>query len=56
MHAHERRGVAFQIAANQRDVLILIDVAGVRNHSKIAVTRRQSRFGNTTDVWSLPGT
>ena len=50
MHAHERGLRAFQFAANQRDVLVVIDVAGVGDHAEIAEARGQNGFGDAADV------
>ena len=44
MHAHESRFRAFQFAANQRDVLVVIHVAGVGNHSEIAESAWAKQF------------
>src|SRR5580700_7377561 len=50
MNAHERRIRAFEVATNQCDVLVLIHVAGVGNHSKVTVASGQYGFGDATDI------
>ena len=44
MDTHQRRLRAFQFAAHKCDVLIVVHVAGVRDHTEAAETRGQDRF------------
>jgi hypothetical protein len=48
--ADERWIRPFEIAADQGDVLVLIDVARVGNHSEIAVACGEDSFGDAADV------
>jgi len=44
MDTHQRGLHAFQFAAHKCDVLIVIHVAGVRDHTEAAEARGQDRF------------
>ena len=50
VHANERRRFAFEAAANESDVLIVIDVAGVGNHAEVAEARGKNCFRDAADV------
>src|SRR5438105_685508 len=50
MDAHERRRIVFQIAANERDVLVMVHVTRIGNHFEFAEARGQSRFRHATHV------
>ena len=50
MDAHQRRLGAFQVAAHEGNVLIMVHVAGVGDHAEIAEARGQNCFGNAPDV------
>ena len=50
MHADERRRRAFQVAANQRYVLVVIDIARVGDHAEIAEARGENGFGYAANV------
>ncbi len=42
--------MAVEFAADESDVLIVIDVAGVGDHAEIAVARGENGFGDAADV------
>ncbi len=50
VHANERRRFAFEAAANESDVLIVIDVAGIGNHAEVAIARGKNGFRDAADV------
>ena len=50
MDADQRWRCAFEVAADKRDVLVVIDVAGVGDHAEIAVARGENGFGDAADV------
>src|SRR5437588_11350020 len=50
MNTHQSGLLAFEFAAHQRNVLIVIDVAGVSDHAKIAEARRKNRFGHAAHI------
>src|SRR6267143_3338329 len=50
MNAHQSRLCTFEIAAHQRDMLVVVHVAGVSNHAEIAKARGQDGFRDAADV------
>src|ERR1700722_5146835 len=50
MHTNHGGRFAFQTAADQGDVLVVIDVAGVGNHAEVTIARGENRFGDAADV------
>jgi len=50
MDADERGRVTFEFAADERDVLVVVDVARIGDHAEIAEARRQNRFSEAADV------
>src|SRR5258708_36540371 len=50
MHAHQRGLRAFQVAAYQSNVLVMIDVACVCDHPEVTEPRGQDGFGHAPDV------
>src|SRR5205807_5273649 len=50
MNPHQGGLLAFESAANQRNMLIVIDVAGVSDHAEIAEARGKNRFGHAAHV------
>src|SRR5438552_2207481 len=50
MDADERGRIAFEFTADERDVLVVVDIARVSNHAEIAKARRQNRFSEAADV------
>src|SRR5256885_13123037 len=50
MNAYQRQFRAFQIAAYQSDVLVMVDIAGVCDHAEFAEARGQNCFGHASDV------
>src|SRR6266850_2037759 len=50
MDAHQGRLRAFEIAAHQRDVLVVVHIAGVRDHAEIAKARGQDGFRDAANV------
>src|SRR5882757_9104795 len=50
MDAHERGSWPFEVAADKRDVLIVVDVAGVGDDAEIAEARGENGFGHTAYV------
>src|SRR6266446_1623748 len=50
MDAHQGRFRAFEITAHQRDVLVVVHVAGVGDHAEIAKARWQDSFRDTANV------
>src|SRR6266478_3794262 len=50
MDAHQGRLRSFEIAAHQRDVLVVVHIAGVRDHAEIAKARGQDGFRDAANV------
>src|SRR5258708_16276577 len=50
MHAHQRRSSVFERSANQCDVLVMVHVARIRNHPKLAVPRRHHSFRHAPHI------
>ena len=50
MDADERRSGPIELSANERDVLIVVDIAAVGDHAEIAVAGGQNGFGDAAHV------
>ena len=50
MDSHEGGTVAFDVAANERDVLVVIDIARIRDHAEIAEASGEDGFGEAAHV------
>src|SRR6266404_9692705 len=50
MDTHQGGLCAFQIAAHQRNMLVVIDIAGVGDHAEITEARGQDGLGNAADI------
>src|SRR3989442_5994742 len=50
MHAHEGGGGSGKVAANEGDVLVVVDVAGVSDHAEFAKTRGKNGFRDAAHV------
>src|SRR6266571_4195733 len=50
MDAHKSGRGSGKFAANEGDVLVVVDVAGVGDHAEFAKTRGKNGFSNAADV------
>src|SRR5690348_1739207 len=50
VNAHKRGRIAFQVAANESNVLVVVHIARVSNHFEFAEARWQDRFRDAADV------
>jgi len=48
--ADERRSGSIELTANERDVLIVVDIAAVSDHAEVAVASGQNGFGDAAHV------
>src|SRR6266571_5304594 len=50
MDAHECGGASEKVAANEGDVLVVVNVAGVGDHAEFAKTRGKNGFSDAAHV------
>src|SRR5579883_3287264 len=50
VHANQRGRWPLEIPADERDVLVVVHVAGIRDHAEIAEARRENRLGDAANI------